>query len=524
MSEEIEGWQSRRLSRPVRPTKRVSAGRKKHNIRPSRLTETSAYEGWLLQQADRAKSKANFDSDPTVHAKNRMTARSERMRLFRRRLKGHSNTTPRSKPSNFPEAQTGLLKKYYFSYHDDQNTSQRSKVGEQDDSSTDDSDGQKAFENPQNFVVDTISTKEMQNHTWLKPDHVKVLENYAVVSPRANNALEGPNRDLPQHDQNKHSAEDYMMEIDNDDLFAKEIDSIEFVKFKNSILSMSKQVTSTYKNALGNIQSNQNREIEALKIKHKAEMDSIQKRYKDHIAHYLRQTKRLEAAEAAVRELIEINKRLSKGGQGSTIIPAHIHTKLASWDRKNDNENNRQRAESSYDKYLADETKAIIQSECENTSTIARVKPWTPTQNLPKRKKKMTNGRNSDKVYIANLIQKLNHDRREWEAKQAEWVENEQSQITMLQTLRQDNQILRYEGEKMQKAIQHLEADIVEKDRLHNEVIEKTKSQMEALEIRYAELQKKYRVCHKELKAYDMDNLRRRRKESFEKDLQTNGW
>ena len=106
-------------------------------------------------------------------------------------------------------------------------------------------------------------------------------------------------------------------------------------------------------------------------------MDSIQKRYKDHIAHYLRQTKRLEAAEAAVRELIEINKRLSKGGQGSTIIPAHIHTKLASWDRKNDNENNRQRAESSYDKYLADETKAIIQSECENTSTIARVKPWT---------------------------------------------------------------------------------------------------------------------------------------------------
>ena len=136
----------------------------------------------------------------------------------------------------------------------------------------------------------------------------------------------------------------------------------------------------------------------------------------------------------------------------------------------------------------------------------------------------MTNGRNSDKVYIANLIQKLNHDRREWEAKQAEWVENEQSQITMLQTLRQDNQILRYEGEKMQKAIQHLEDDIVEKDRLHNEVIEKTKSQMEALEIRYAELQGKYRVCHKELKAYDMDNLRRRRKESFEKDLQTNGW
>ena len=81
MSEEIEGWQSRRLSQPVRPTKRVSAGRKKHNIRPSRLTETSAYEGWLLQQADRAKSKANFDSDPTVHAKNRMTARSERMRV-----------------------------------------------------------------------------------------------------------------------------------------------------------------------------------------------------------------------------------------------------------------------------------------------------------------------------------------------------------------------------------------------------------------------------------------------------------
>ena len=93
-----------------------------------------------------------------------------------------------------------------------------------------------------------------------------------------------------QHNQNKHSAEDYMMEIDNDDLFAKEIDSIEFVKFKNSILSMSKQVTSTYKNALGNIQSNQNREIEALKIKHKAEMDSIQKRYKYHIAHYLRRT------------------------------------------------------------------------------------------------------------------------------------------------------------------------------------------------------------------------------------------
>ena len=47
---------------------------------------------------------------------------------------------------------------------------------------------------------------------------------------------------------------------------------------------------------------------------------------------------------------------------------------------------------------------------------------------------------------------------------------------------------------------------------------------MEALEVRYAELQGKYRVCHKELKAYDMDNLKRRRKESFEKNIATNGW
>ena len=253
--------------------------------------------------------------------------------------------------------------------------SQRSKIDEQDNSSTDGSDSHKVFENPQKFVVDTVSTKEMQNHTWLKPDQVKVLENYPVVSPRANNVLEGANRVLSQHNQYKHSPEEYMKQIDNDDRFAKEPDSIEFVKFKNSILSMSKQVTSTYKNALGNIQSTQNREIEALKLKHKREMDSINKRYKDHIAHYLRRTEHLEAAEAAVRELVEINKRLSKGGQGSTIIPAHIRTKLAAWDRKNDNENSRQRAESSYDRYLADETKAMVQSEFENTSTITRVKP-----------------------------------------------------------------------------------------------------------------------------------------------------
>ena len=47
----------------------------------------------------------------------------------------------------------------------------------------------------------------------------------------------------------------------------REPDSIEFTKFKNSILSMSKQVTSTYKSALGSIQSNQNREINNLKVK-----------------------------------------------------------------------------------------------------------------------------------------------------------------------------------------------------------------------------------------------------------------
>ena len=109
----------------------------------------------------------------------------------------------------------------------------------------------------------------------------------------------------------------------------------------------------------------------------------------------------MEAAEAAVRELIEINKRLSKGGQGSTIIPAHIRTKLAAWDRKNDNENNRQRAESSYDRYLADETKTMVQSEFENTSTITGVKPWTPTQNLPKERRK----RQMDVIAIKNTSQ-----------------------------------------------------------------------------------------------------------------------
>lgn len=253
-------------------------------------------------------------------------------------------------------------------------------------------------------------------------------------------------------------------------------------------------------------------------------MESLQKRYKDHIAYYLRRTEHLEAAETAVRELVEINKRLSKGGQGSTVIPAHIRTKLAAWDRKNDGENNRKRAESSYDQYLANEIEEAVKSEGRNTSTITRVKPWTPTQNMPKRKRKISNGRNSDKVYIVNLIQKMNHDKRQWEAKQAEWVENEQSQITMLQTLRQDNQSLRYEGEKMQKVIQHLKGEIVEKDRLHKEAIEMKKSHIEELEVRYAELQGKYRVCHKELKAYDMDNLKRKRKESFEKHLATNGW
>ena len=54
-------------------------------------------------------------------------------------------------------------------------------------------------------------------------------------------------------------------------------------------------------------------------------------------------------------------------------------------------------------------------------------------------------------------------------------------------------------------------------------MLSKKKIQMEALEVRYAELQEKYRVCHKELKAYDMDNLKRRRKKVL-KNIATNDW
>ena len=120
------------------------------------------------------------------------------------------------------------------------------------------------------------------------------------------------------------NADHYMERIKFAKRLEREPDSIEFTKFKNSILSMSKQVTSTYKSALGSIQSNQNREINNLKVKHRAELDQLTQKYEDQINYYIRRTEHLKNAEAAVRELVEINKRLSRGGQGSTSVPAHI--------------------------------------------------------------------------------------------------------------------------------------------------------------------------------------------------------
>ena len=222
---------------------------------------------------------------------------------------------------------------------------------------------------------------------------------------------------------------------------------------------MSKQVTSTYKSALGSIQSNQNREINNLKVKHRTELDQLTQKYEDQINYYIRRTEHLKNAEAAVRELVEINKRLSRGGQGSTLVPAHIFEKINIWDRKN--YENTKTAQSSYDKYVAKTIKKEVQVK--NETNVGRVKPWTPTQNV-KRASKHRRGRNDSKSYIADLLEKIRSDRREWESKQAEWIENEQSQRTMLQSLRRDNQDLRYESEKLQNVISRLKDQMTQNE------------------------------------------------------------
>ena len=91
-AEEIEGWQNPQLIQPVRPSakKKDNANRKANNIRPSRLTESRAYDRWL---DDQWRKHNNIDVDPHAiaknNAKNRLKARSDRIRLFKQHLKAN---------------------------------------------------------------------------------------------------------------------------------------------------------------------------------------------------------------------------------------------------------------------------------------------------------------------------------------------------------------------------------------------------------------------------------------------------
>ena len=545
-AEEIEGWQNPQLIQPVRPSakKKDNANRKANNIRPSRLTESRAYDRWL---DDKWRKHNNIDVDPHAiaknNAKNRLKARSDRIRLFKQHLKANDTNNNNDKDngrnvSNNGKLPSSLLSQYYY-YKNTNNNNFGSKEDKDggipgDMSLYDNSimsleqqqQAQYGDQNTVNFNLDILSTKDLENHTWLKPDHINAFEKYAIKSPRKlSDNVDTKNINLEKDiiiNRNKSdniNADHYMERIKFAKRLEREPDSIEFTKFKNSILSMSKQVTSTYKNALGSIQSNQNREINNLKVKHQAELDQLTQKYEDQINYYIRRTEHLKNAEAAVRELVEINKRLSRGGQGSTLVPAHIFEKINIWDRKN--YENTKTAQSSYDKYVAKTIKKEVQVK--NETNVGRVKPWTPTQNV-KRASKHRRGRNDSKSYIADLLEKIRSDRREWESKQAEWIENEQSQRTMLQSLRRDNQDLRYESEKLQNVISRLKDQMTQNEEKNNVTIKDKDAEIETLKLRYVTLEGKYKVCHKELKAYEMDNFGRRRKESFDKAIEADRW
>ena len=272
--ETIEGWQNPQLMQPVRPTaKKIKTKKKGNSIRPSRLAESRAYEGWLDEQW---RKHHNLDIDRNVlaknNAKNRLNARSERIRLFRRHYK--SNTADTKQTTRLP---TSLLNQYYK--YKNSTASNKNKLNAKeykDNSATPLSDHelyhnsilsyhqaqQKQDEPNLNFNIDIISTKDLENHTWLKPEHVSALEKYAIQSPRNNddrnddtnnynnNEVDGSRKNM-QHDAD--GADRYMKKTNFEERLTKEPDSVEFNKYKNSILSMSKQVTTTYKNALENI-------------------------------------------------------------------------------------------------------------------------------------------------------------------------------------------------------------------------------------------------------------------------------
>ena len=212
------------------------------------------------------------------------------------------------------------------------------------------------------------------------------------------------------------------------------------------------------------------------------------------------------------------------GGQGSTTVPAHIYEKINIWDRKN--YENSKTAQSSYDTYVAKNIQRNLnyENKYENRSSVSTVKPWTPTQNLKRPGGYKRGGKSSDKSYTADLLQQMKIDRQSWEAKQSEWIENEQSQRTMLQSLRQDNQNLRYENEKLQKLVQHLRQERLERDVKYDNTILNKEQQIENITQKYANLEGKYKIVHKELKAYEMDNLKRRRSLSFNKKVEATGW
>lgn len=324
------------------------------------------------------------------------------------------------------------------------------------------------------------STAQLQHQDWLQRQHVDLLENYPVLSPRSNadeksvgdiSFIEEALNDIARTSSLQDSSQDYNRSINHK----------ERIRIEKLVKDVAQKISKSYRIALQNEKNMHEDELNALKQSYETELKSLVTAYNEKLSYYIRRTQHTQQAEVAVRELVEINSRILRNGKGNQVAPAHIRKKLESWDKRNRsifNEGSQSNANE-----MPKSENLNQQLDDEIAKETVKVKPWTPNYN-------------SSRANARSAVDGMGKGTKG----QNSATEDNPINITMLEALRKQNEDIRKAEESTRLKLESAEVSICAKN-------EEIKSILK----RYAEMEAKYKAAMKEVRLLEYYGGRGRR-------------
>ena len=444
---------------PTRPARRQvdSSARAGQRIKgnpgtvKSQWTCTNAYSSWMDEQW-RKRHGVDVEMNGGSEEKKHAVVRSERLKMFRRK---HEEALAQQKALSQQQAapthvvQPGLIQVPAPPKSAKQVLKEYAPV--------------KSFDTTSISLEPEVYNAGSFNHTsWMKQEQVDMLGLYPILSPRAIEKVETSEKEEPGMSDNSFIQDALLVQAiqtAESDVSKLKVPAVDVKRLELKVQEMAKRLSSSCEQALVEQKKKFDMKLKDIKLEQERDMEMLKAAYDERLSYHIRRTQHMQQAENAVRELVEINSRIIRGGKGNKNIPGHLLRNMEMWNRRNQSVFQEQPASRPEGLPMYDDN--------------AYIKPWTPR----------LSGVASDK---------LNQGRRGSD-RSLETMDSSQqetsSQFVMLEALRKQNEDIRQSEEAM--CIQHERAKVslAAKD-----------EELKAAGKRYRDLEAKYKNAIKDLK------------------------